>query len=228
MAFVSPEYVKQMQLQHNAPHWRVTDRTKKLVINRNESSTLNTSIDQLQETLTNCVGDYVCVTLYTIKPEHLETGSKRGLTFDLMVKLNDPYINGNKSGSGSGGSGSGGPTFQDMLNLHARIQQYEIEKIKAEYEYNTEKKESAIDKLIGKLAEGDHINTLVSILMAKVNQPKQQISSPDQISGTSNIKATLSKLQQIDPDVENTLAAMANYLEKNPSVLPQIKSIIGA
>lgn len=226
MAFVSPEYVKQMQLQHNAPHWRVTDRTKKLVINRNESATLNTSIDQLQETLTNCVGDYVCVTLYTIKPEHLETGSKRGLTFDLMVKLNDPYINGNnKSGSGSSGSG---PSFQDMLNLHARIQQYEIDKIKAEYEYNTDKKESAIDKLIGKLADSDALNTLITILMTKVNKPKNVISSPDQISGTSNLNQTISKLQSIDPDVENTLAAMANYLEKNPSVLPQIKSIIGA
>jgi hypothetical protein len=215
-----------MQLQHNAPHWRVTDRTKKLVINRNESATLNTSIDQLQETLTNCVGDYVCVTLYTIKPEHLETGSKRGLTFDLMVKLNDPYINGNnKSGSGSSGSG---PSFQDMLNLHARIQQYEIDKIKAEYEYNTDKKESAIDKLIGKLADSDALNTLITILMTKVNKPKNVISSPDQISGTSNLNQTISKLQSIDPDVENTLAAMANYLEKNPSVLPQIKSIIGA
>lgn len=225
MAFVSPEYVKQMQLQHNAPHWRVTDRTKKLVINRNESAVLNVSIDQLQETLNNCVGDYVCVTLYTIKPEHLETGSKRGLTFDLMVKLNDPYINGPQKSSGSGGSG---PTFQDMLNLHARIQQYEIDKIRAEYEYNTEKKESAIDKLIGKLADGDHLNTLITLLMAKVSKPKNHIGQPDQVFAPSGLNQTINKLQQIDPDVENTLAAMANYLEKNPSVLPQIKAIIGA
>lgn len=224
MAFVSPEYVKQMQLQHNAPHWRVTDRTKKLVINRNESAVLNVSIDQLQETLNNCVGDYVCVTLYTIKPEHLETGSKRGLTFDLMVKLNDPYINGPQKSSGSGS----GPSFQDMLNLHARIQQYEIEKIRAEYEYNTEKKESAIDKLIGKLADSDHLNTLITLLMTKVSKPKHHISQPENISGPSGLNQTISKLQQIDPDVENTLAAMANYLEKNPGVLPQIKSIIGA
>lgn len=228
MAFVSPEYVKQMQLQHNAPHWRVTDRTKKLVINRNESAVLNVSIDQLQETLTNCVGDYVCVTLYTIKPEHLETGSKRGLTFDLMVKLNDPFINGPTKGS-STGSGSGSPSFTDMLNLHARIQQMEIEKIKNEYESQMAVKETAIEKLINKLADGDHLNTLISLLMAKVGT-KKHISQPESISGAtgSGLNETLTKLKSIDPEVENTLAAMANYLEKNPNVLPQIKSIIGA
>lgn len=226
MAFVSPEYVKQMQLQHNAPHWRVTDRTKKLVINRNESAVLNVSIDQLQETLTNCVGDYVCVTLYTIKPEHLETGSKRGLTFDLMVKLNDAFINGPAKGSSIG---SGSPSFTDMLNLHARIQQMEIEKIKNEYESQMAVKETAIEKLINKLADGDHLNTLISLLMAKVGT-KKHISQPESISGAtgSGLNETLTKLKSIDPEVENTLAAMANYLEKNPNVLPQIKSIIGA
>ena len=224
MAFVSPEYVKQMQLQHNAPHWRVTDRTKKLVINRNESSVLNVSIDQLQTTLENCVGDYVCVTLYTVKPEHLETGSKRGLTFDLQVKLNDPYVNAPQKNVAI----SGGPTFTDMLNLHAKIQQYEIEKIRAEYEYNTQQKETAIDRLINKLVEGDQLNTLLTILMAKAKKP-HAIAQPEAIGKIhSGLNNTIVKLKQIDPDVENTLAAMATYLENNPSVLPQIKSIIGA
>lgn len=212
MAFVSPEFVAQQQLQHQCVHWRVTDKSKKLVINRNESNNLNASIDQLQETLANCQGDYVCVTLYTIKPEQLEAGSKRGQTFDLLVKLKDDFSYQPKAISGV-------PSFADMMQLHQKIQQYEIEKIKAELQ--AEQKETAIEKLIGSVQE--HIPTLISLAMAKINKTETKISGPEK-----PINQTLSKLATIDADYQNTLSKMAEYLEKNPAVLPQIKAIIGA
>lgn len=221
MAFVSPEYVKSMQLQHNCPYWRVTDRTKKLVINRNESAVLNTSIDQLQETLNNCSGDYVFVTLYTVKPEKAETDTKRGQSFDLMVKLDDPFVN-----TPQKGAVAGAPTFSDLLALHSKIQQYEIEKIKSQYEAASEIKETAFDKLINKLVEGDQLNTLISILMTKINKPKAAISGP--APADQELAQAFQKFESVDPDYKNTIVKMAEYLTKNPAVLPQIKAIIGA
>lgn len=213
MAFVSPEYVKQMQIQHNAPFWRLTDRTKKLVINRNESSVLNTSIDQLQDALNACNGDYVCVTLYTIKPEQLETGSKRGQQFDLMVKLNDPYVNAKSPSQ----TPMNGPSWADMMAMHDKINQLQIERIRLEYEHN--EKESTLEKLLN----NPKLDLLLSALMAPKKQNQEKISGP-----TDQINETLNKLSSIDPDYQNTLAKMAEYLKQNPSVLPQIKTIIGA
>lgn len=213
MAFVSPEYVKQMQIQHNAPFWRLTDRTKKLVINRNESSVLNTSIDQLQDALNACNGDYVCVTLYTIKPEQLETGSKRGQQFDLMVKLNDPYVNAKSPSQ----TPMNGPSWADMMAMHDKINQMQIERIRLEYENG--EKESTLEKLLNH----PKLDLLITALMAPKKQHQEKISGPK-----DQINETLNKLSSIDPDYENTLAKMAEYLKHNPSVLPQIKTIIGA
>jgi hypothetical protein len=64
MAFVSPEYVKQTQLKHQLVYWKITDKTKKTVIDRNNASSLNNSIEELQQAL-NITGDYVVVFLYS-------------------------------------------------------------------------------------------------------------------------------------------------------------------
>jgi hypothetical protein len=213
MVFVSPEYVKQMQIQHNAPFWRLTDRTKKLVINRNESSVLNTSIDQLADALNACNGDYVCVTLYTIRPEQLESGSKRGQQFELMVKLNDPYVNAKSPSQ----TQINGPSWADMMAMHDKINQMQIERIKLEYE-NVEK-ESTLEKLLNH----PKLDLFITALMTPKKQHQENISGPK-----DQINETLNKLSSIDPDYENTLAKMAEYLKQNPSVLPQIKTIIGA
>lgn len=217
MAFVSPEFVRMQQTKHQCSHWKVMDRTKKLVINRNDSTNINDSADELQQTLENCQGDYVCVTLYTHKPEHLEKGSIKGQSFDLMVKLNDPFVNSKPSISGN-------PSFSDLLALHQKINQYEIEKIKAEMQQ--EQKESAIDSLV--LSFKDHIPSLISLVMTKLSS-KPSAPSP-QISGNDGGKLAdaMKKLSAIDPDYQNTLSKMADYLQANPAVLPQIKSIIGA
>jgi len=217
MAFVSPEFVRMQQNKHNCVHWKVMDRTKKLVINRNDSSNINESSDELQTTLENCQGDYVCVTLYTHKPEQLEKGSIKGQTFDLMVKLNDPYVNAKSI------SGSGNPSFADLLVLHQKINQYEIEKMKLEFQ--SEQKESALDSIL--ISVKDHIPSLITLAMNKLNSKP----TPSRISGKpadGKLAEALKKLSSIDGDYQNTLIKMAEYLQSNPAVLPQIKSIIGA
>lgn len=223
MAQVSPQYCSDMQTKHNLPYWRVMDKSKKLVINRNSnSSNLEASIQDLADCLEACIGDCVYVTLYEYKPEKITETTSKGKSFDLMVKINDPYVN-----TGSRSNISGAPSFTDILNLHSKIQSYEIEKIKSQYEAANESKESAVDRLINKLLEGEQINTLVSILMSKVMKPATNTGAINAPANTELEKA-FTKLEAVDPDYKHTLIKMAEYLHSNPAVLPQIKAIIGA
>lgn len=223
MAQVSPQYCSDMQIKHNLAYWRVMDKSKKLVINRNSnSSNLEASIQDLADCLEACIGDCVYVTLYEYKPEKITETTSKGKSFDLMVKINDPYVN-----TGSRSNISGAPSFTDLLNLHSKIQSYEIEKIKNQYEAANESKESAVDRLINKLLEGEQINTLVSILMSKVMKPATNtgaINAP----ANNELEKAFTKLEAVDPDYKHTLIKMAEYLHSNPGVLPQIKAIIGA
>jgi hypothetical protein len=224
MAQVSPAYCADMQTKHNLAYWRVMDKSKKLVINRNStSSNLDASISDLSECLEACIGDCVFVTLYEFKPEKTTDASSKGKSFDLMVKINDPYTN-----TGSHRQNiSGAPSFTDLLNLHSKIQSYEIEKIKSQYEAASESKESAIDKLINKLLEGEQLNTLVTLLLSKAMKPavvNKAISAPE----NTELQQAFTKLEAVDPDYKHTLIKMAEYLHTNPAVLPQIKAIIGA
>ena len=80
-----------------------------------------------------------------------------------------------------------------------------------------------LDKLVEKLTEGNTINLLLSAFMNKATK------QPETIGNVSNdMKQTFDKFANVDPDYKNTLAKMADYLETNPSVLQQIKLIIGA
>ena len=222
MAQVSPQYCSDLQNKHNLPYWRVMDKAKKLVINRNQSTNLDLSIEELQNTLEACIGDAVYVTLYEFKPEKMAEAGAKGKSFDLIVKINDPYVN-----TGSKNNVAGAPTFTDLLNLHSKIQAYEIEKIKTQYEAANEIKESAVDRLLNKLLEGEQINTLVSILMSKVMKPANNTGAINAPANNDLEKAFI-KLEAVDPNYKHTLIKMAEYLHTNPAVLPQIKAIIGA
>ena len=67
MLHVTPDYVRDLQLKHNLVFWKICDKTKKAVINRNQTNNLSASIDELQNAL-NIAGDYVVVTLYNQEP----------------------------------------------------------------------------------------------------------------------------------------------------------------
>ena len=88
MAFVSPEYVKQTQLKHQLIYWKITDKTKKTVIDRNNASSLQNSIEELQQAL-NITGDYVVVFFYNEEPAKTTAGSTKSKTFEINLKLND-------------------------------------------------------------------------------------------------------------------------------------------
>lgn len=216
MALITIETTGKLQRQQNAIFWKVCDKTKKLVINRNdELMPIENSIELLRDTLKDCIGDYCSVTLYTEKPTQLEKGSTKGKIFELLVKLdstqyNQSPINGTSS------------NFSEMLELHKKVMQLEFEKKQAD-ERDEAIQQKPLEKLVDKLTEGNTINLLLSAFMNKLNK------QPESISGApADLKPTIEKLSKVDPDYINTLQKMAIYLEKNPGVLPQIKMIIGA
>ena len=216
MALVTIDTVGKLQRQQNTIYWKVTDKTKKLVINRNdELQPIEHSIELLKDTLKECIGDYCAVTLYTEKPTQLEKGSTKGKIFELLVKL-DSHSNFQHQQPIAGNQ------FGELLELHKKVLQLEHEKEKAE----ENKIQKPLEKLVDKLTEGNTINLLLSAFMNRVNKQPEQIGATP---GTNNeLKETLIKLSKVDPNYINTLEKMADYLEKNPSVLPQIKMIIGA
>lgn len=220
MALITIETVGKLQRQQKSIFWKVSDKSKKLTINRNDDSmSIDDSIDLLSDTLKNCIGDFVNVTLYTEKPTQLEKGSIKGKIFELQVQLentNQFYKTQHQH------QGINAPNFSDVLELHKKVMELEYDK-KLNEATEDKTRTKPIDKLIEKLTEGNTINLLLSAFMAKATK------TPEAIGNVPNdMKPTFEKLSKVDPDYKNTLSKMAEYLEQNPAVLPQIKLIIGA
>lgn len=219
MAAINIETAAKLAKQHNTIYWKVTDKTKKLIINRNDDAiNIDDSIDLLTDTLNSCIGDFVCVTLYTIKPEQLEKGSTRGKSFDLVIQLKSHQQHTNNNSIS-------GNNFALLLEMQKKINDLEWEKRMDEVTAN-QGKTSAIEKLIEKVTEGNNINLLISAFMNRVN--KQPSTAENIGAAPDDMKETFEKLSKVDPQYKNTLKKMAEYLEANPSVLTQIKMVIGA
>jgi hypothetical protein len=219
MALITIDTVGKFQKQQNAVYWKVSDKTKKLTLNRNdEALDLESSIDLLRDTLKNCIGDYCSVTLYTEKPTQLEKGSVKGKIFELQVQLDSPT-----SYRSNPGATINAPSFDTLIGLQKQVLELEYEKKLAEATADNERVKP-IDKLVEKLTQGDTINLLIGAFMNKIN--KTENTNP--IAGAGDMADTLKRLSAVDPNYKHTLEKMTSYLEKNPGVLAQIKMIIGA
>ena len=220
MAFVSPEYVKQTQLKHQLIYWKITDKTKKTVIDRNNASSLNNSIEELQQAL-NITGDYVVVFLYSEEPERTTAGSTKAKSFELTVKLNDPYTN---KGAGIGGIGL--DYIINAANDRAALQ-LEIEKLKmqqAEVKPNTIKEIIVSNPEIlqgimqfGKIAGGKLID-----LMSKTNTPGINAAPVN-----AEMQEVLSKFEKIDPDYFAVLKRLSNLITGEPVMYWNFKQGLG-
>jgi hypothetical protein len=220
MAFVSPEYVKQTQLKHQLVYWKITDKTKKTVIDRNNASSLNNSIEELQQAL-NITGDYVVVFLYSDEPERTTAGSTKAKSFELTVKLNDPYVN---KGAGIGGIGL--DYIINAANDRAALQ-LEIEKLKmqqAEVKPNTIKEIIVSNPEIlqgimqfGKIAGGKLID-----LMSKTNTPGINAPAPN-----AELQEVLNKFEKIDPDYFAVLKRLSNLITGEPVMYWNFKQGLG-
>jgi hypothetical protein len=220
MAYVSPDYVKQTQLKHNLIYWKITDRTKKTVIDRNNANSLNNSVEELQQAL-NITGDYVVVFMYSEEPEKTTAGSTRGKQLELTVKLNDPYVN---KGAGIGGVGL--DYIINAANDRAALQ-LEIEKLKLQ---QNEVKPNTIKEIIvgnpeilqgimqfGKIAGGKLID-----MMSKTNTPGINAAPIN-----AELQEVLSKFKNIDPDYFAVLKRLSNLITGEPVMYWNFKQGLG-
>ena len=220
MAYVSPEYVKNTQLKHNLIYWKITDRTKKTVIDRNNANSLTNSVEELQQAL-NITGDYVVVFMYSEEPEKTTAGSTRGKQLELTVKLNDPYVN---KGAGIGGIGL--DYVINAANDRAALQ-LEIEKLKMQ---QNEVKPNTIKEIIvsnpeilqgimqfGKIAGGKLID-----MMSKTNTPGINAAPIN-----AELNEVLSKFQNIDPDYFVVLKRLSNLITGEPVMYWNFKQGLG-
>ena len=220
MAYVSPDYVKQTQLKHNLIYWKITDRTKKTVIDRNNANSLTNSVEELQQAL-NITGDYVVVFLYSEEPEKTTAGSTRGKILELTVKLNDPYVN---KGSGIGGIGL--DYVINAANDRAALQ-LEIEKLKMQ---QNEVKPNTIKEIIvnnpeilqgimqfGKIAGGKLID-----MMSKTNATAINAAPIN-----AELNEVLSKFKNIDPDYFVVLKRLSNLITGEPVMYWNFKNGLG-
>jgi hypothetical protein len=220
MAYVSPEYVKQTQLKHNLIYWKITDRTKKTVIDRNNANSLTNSVDELQQAL-NITGDYVVVFMYSEEPEKTTAGSTRGKQLELTVKLNDPYVNKN--------SGIGGIGLDYIINAanEKAAMQLEIEKLKMQ---QNEVKPNTIKEIIvsnpeilqgimqfGKIAGGKLID-----MMSKTNTPGINAAPIN-----AELQEVLNKFQNVDPDYFAVLKRLSNLISGEPVMYWNFKNGLG-
>lgn len=213
MAYVSPEYVKQTQLKHHLVYWKITDRTKKTVIDRNNATSLNSSIDELQNAL-NITGDYVVVFLYSEEPEKTTAGSTRGKILELTVKLNDPYVN--------KGSGINGISLEYVINAanEKAAMQLEIEKLKMQQ--NEAKPNSIKTAIAEQITQNPEIlqnllNKGLSIggnILDMLQNKNKGIGKPEILhQETINV---LKKFEKIDPEYFSVLKRMAEMCELMP------------
>jgi hypothetical protein len=212
--------VKQTQLKHNLIHWKITDRTKKTVIDRNNATSINNSIDELQQAL-NITGDYVVVFLYSEEPEKTTAGSTRGKILELTVKLNDPYVN---KGAGIGGIGL--DYIINAANDRAALQ-LEIEKLKMQ---QNEVKPNTIKEIIvsnpeilqgimqfGKIAGGKLID-----MMSKTNTPGINAAPIN-----SELQQVIDKFAAIDPNYFEVLKRLSNLITGEPVMYWNFKQGLG-
>jgi hypothetical protein len=224
MAYISPEYVKSLQKSHEAKFWKVYDSTGKTLINKLDSDIgLNNSIEALQETIDNCIGDYVVVKLFSIAPTKTQSGAQHDNGLHLKVKLeNSPT---NKTAAQYMGIV---PGFNEYISLHDKLRELEIDKIKMELA--AESNPSPWQRIGEKLLENDGLILAITGLLTKAAstgptkaQAPQQINKP--LNESNELEETLSRLSAVDPEYKETLAKMTSYLERNPGVIDQIKPI---
>lgn len=221
MAYVTPEYVRNLQKTHDCKYWRVYDSGGKVLINKCDSDIgISASCEMLQDTIENCIGESVNVRLFTNKPTKSEEGAPRENGLSLRVKLpNSPSNTIGRLPAQAYNSNS--PSLQDYISLHDKIRQVEMEKLKMEME--AEQADSPWTRLGEKLLQNETLVAALTGLIMNLGAPK--VNQPAQVAAPSDLNETLSRLSQVDPDYKNTLAKMTSYLEKNPGVIDQIKPI---
>jgi hypothetical protein len=219
MVYYIPEFLKDQQIKHDAPFWKVFDGTK-MLDQQLEVLPVSKSSEILQQFLDETNGDFVTVKLYQTKPEFKTEGVNTRNCFEYRVKLKNTH---GISGVNLPVPVSNTPqiTFADQLALYDRIHQMEIEKIKAEYE-NQDTTPSFQERLSEQVLESGFIglfsNWAGSKMFGNMNKPINTAINTPTINGESDAEQKFRELQI----GEKEKIVLANYLKENPLYLNMI------
>lgn len=226
MAYVSAEFVKTKQKINNSTFWKVYDQSGKVLIDKcDQDIGLSASQDMLQETLENCMGDFVVVKLYQKQPERREAGigAETGLTLKVKLDSNPGY-----NQKQSYHSGIGQPSWMDMMAMSDKMRQIELDKLRMELE--ADKEEHPMMTALYKAMENpapilQGIGAMISMIMNKPTTAAiGQSSSTTEASGS--IEEAIGKFQEVDPDYINVLSKFADWAKNNPEQYSAVKNSI--
>jgi len=216
MAQITPQYAEALQKKHGFKFWRVYDRSKKEIDNNTRDISLSESVNLLQETLSNITGDLCYVTFMA---DETKKGGKQPERLDVTIRCNDGVVNPKVPVNGV--------SISDFLALQEKL--FEAKMMLREKELTPEPigKVTIVEKFLSYAMEKDLIPAAIGALTNMGNKP-QINQAPEPMGGPDQLAETLKKFAAVDPTYTETLRKMADYLQKNPGVLPQIKAIIGA
>jgi hypothetical protein len=179
----------------------------------------------LQETLENCMGDFVVVKLYQKQPERREAGINAETGLTLKVKLDsNPGYNQKQSYN----SGIGQPSWQDMMQMSDKVRQIELDKLRMELE--ADKEEHPMMTALYKAMENptpilQGIGAMISMVMNKKSPAAIGQNTTTSTTGGS-IEDAISKFQEVDPDYINVLSKFADWAKNNPEQYSAVKNSI--
>lgn len=223
---VSPDYVKQLQLEKQLKCWTVMSYDRKSVLNENDSTEveLQDSIDRLQSALRAIMSEMVFVRLRpNTKAERGKGGNANSETYDLVVKINNSPTAQQHNLTG--------PTWNDYQALNNKYLEVQIERLRLELSDN---KESITDQLIKALASNPRLVGSIAGAIERIAggpaiaAPPQTYQVQNTLQQNNDVTTAAQRLQELIPDkpVGEILTKMATFLEANQGQIPQILAII--
>lgn len=223
-ATVKPDYVYNLILKHKTIYWQVKTTDKGLQFaEQQEEVTPQESVNLLKESLDAISARVVLVEL---RPKTRRGAAERAKIggdvktgyFNLMVDTSANMPAAERGGSMYGSN----QAFEEILKREAVITELKIQALEKSFQ-ESEEKLSPLMRLIDKFVDNDALIGAVAdklINAFTLPAPKAAINA-----APKNIDGTLKRLKTLDADYEQTLAYMVQYMEDNPGVLDQVKTM---
>jgi len=221
-ATVKPDYVYNLILKHKTIYWTVKTTDKGLQFaEQQEVIPPAESAGMLREALDAISARVVLVELRPKARKVIGTEARGGDIksgfFNLMVDLS-ANLSANERSPGIYGNNQ----LEEILKREQTITNLKIEALEKEHAASQEKS-SPLMKLIEKFTENEQlIGAVADKLISALTLPPARAAVG---TAPKQIDSTLTRLQALDADYENTLFYMVQYLEDNPGVIDQVKTM---
>jgi hypothetical protein len=224
-ATVKAEHAYNLILKHKCIYWTVktTDKGLQFAEQQQEVSPAE-SAQLLREALESISARAVLVELRpktrkaTGGAEGTRGGDVKTGFFNLIVDTSASLPANERSGASIYGISQ----FEEILKREQTISQMKIEALEKEHQASQEKS-SPIMRLIEKFVDNEPLIAAVADkLIAAFTLPQAR---PAVSQAPKQIDNTLTRLKALDADYENTLFYMVQYLEDNPGVIDQVKTM---